>query len=651
MYFQDRKRVFEFIRDHKDEINFRVADGVTEQKFIFDQPWDMEKCQDEICFPEKIDWTYIHNNDREWMWMLSRQNYYLPVMQAYVASGEKKYLQAVFRQIEDWIDTQSDPAGKAYTTWRTLDVGLRLKNWVKILEYVENTGEISDILWKKVEKSMHAQTEYLINSYKPEYALTNWRVLEFHGTFLASVYFQEWEEAEVWIRRSVEILDECIRLQVTTDGFHWEQSYMYHVEMLKCMSEVIWIADHKGIKIPETSREVTKKMADAMVHMVTPMGTQLCYGDSDIEGVAELLGGMYLVFGEETYKYFAPKEPTLNLVCDYGIDAIDRWGKTAGREPEQLDYEHGDVGNYFARTGWSKDDSYLFFKNGFIGSGHGHCDLLHLEIISRGVPILTDSGRYTYRADTPKRQEFKSAKAHNTVLVDQKEFIIQEGSWDNTKLATAIKRPAILNQDVCYLQGAHLGYMDDGVFINRKIIYIKPNIWVITDESFTKMAHTYQQYFHFASGSTLIAGGREIVYADEKQVFRMRAMQKSEISLEETEISPGYNTKYPSKRAVITTRAKGDTSMSVICVAEAVKNEYKIEEVPVRNMSGDRILPQYVHGWKITAGEEAWIIVINHKEEDNPRRQIYLVEDLSVYARTTVFYRKKGSVERHILEY
>ena len=69
MYFQDRKRVFEFIRDHKDEINFRVADGVTEQKFIFDQPWDMEKCQDEICFPEKIDWTYIHN-----MWLPARRN-------------------------------------------------------------------------------------------------------------------------------------------------------------------------------------------------------------------------------------------------------------------------------------------------------------------------------------------------------------------------------------------------------------------------------------------------------------------------------------------------------------------------------------------------------------------------------------------------
>ena len=233
MYFQDRKRVFEFIRTHKDEINFQVADRVTEQKFIFDQPWDMEKCHEEICFPKKIDWTYTHNNDREWMWMLSRQNYYLPLMQAYVATGDQKYLQAVFGQIKDWIDTQSDPEGKAYTTWRTLDVGLRLKNWVKILEYVENTGDISEGLWKKIERSMHAQTEYLMNSWKPSYALTNWRVLEFHGTFLASVYFSEWDEAEEWIRRSVEILDHCIRLQVTTDGFHWEQSYMYHVEMLK----------------------------------------------------------------------------------------------------------------------------------------------------------------------------------------------------------------------------------------------------------------------------------------------------------------------------------------------------------------------------------------------------------------------------------
>lgn len=650
MYFQDRKRVFEFIRTHKDEINFRVADRVTEQKFIFDQPWDMEKCHEEICFPKKIDWTYKHNNDREWMWMLSRQNYYLPLMQAYVATGEQKYLQAVFCQIKDWIDTQSDPEGKAYTTWRTLDVGLRLKNWVKILEYVENTGDISEGLWKKIERSMHAQTEYLMNSWKPSYALTNWRVLEFHGTFLASVYFSEWDEAEEWIRRSVEILDHCIRLQVTNDGFHWEQSYMYHVEMLKCMAEVIWIADHKGIRIPKSSREITKKMADAMVHMRTPMGTQLCYGDSDIEDVAELLGGMYLIFRDETYKYFAPEEPTLDLVCDYGVEAIDCWKAIEGKAPGQMDYEHGDVGNYFARTGWGEDDSYLFFKNGFIGSGHGHCDLLHMEIISKGVPILTDSGRYTYRADTPERQRFKAAKAHNTFLVDEKEFIIQDGSWDNTKLATTIKRPVLLNQEVCYLQGAHLGYMNDGVFVNRKIIYIKPNIWIITDESFTRMEHSYQQYFHFASGS-VIADGREILYADEKQVFRMRVMQKSEIRLEETEISPGYNTKYPSKCAVVTTRAKGDASMTVICIAEQVRKQYKIEAIPVKDMFGNVTPIEYVHGWKITKKDEEWIIIMNHKEEDNPRRQIYLVEDLSVYARTVVFHRKGGEVTSHILEY
>lgn len=131
----------------------------------------------------------------------------------------------------------------------------------------------------------------------------------------------------------------------------------------------------------------------------------------------------------------------------------------------------------------------------------------------------------------------------------------------------------------------------------------------------------------------------------------MRVMQKSEIRLEETEISPGYNTKYPSKCAVVTTRAKGDASMTVICIAEQVRKQYKIEAIPVKDMFGNVTPIEYVHGWKITKKDEEWIIIMNHKEEDNPRRQIYLVEDLSVYARTVVFHRKGGEVTSHILEY
>lgn len=562
MYFRDRDRVFEFIRNHKNE----------------------------ICFPEKVNWTYTYKKDEQWG--REKQDYYLSAVQAYVATGEQKYLQEVFNQIEEWIDVQDELGEKVYTTE---NLGIQLKIWVKVLEYMENTGTISDRLWKKIEKSMHAQTEYLMKSYKKAAVLTDRGVREFHGTFLASVYFSNWDEAEEWVRKSVEILEKSIQLQVTNDGFHWKQSYIYHIKMLKCLSEVIWIADHRKINISEMSRKIIKKMADAIVHMITPMGMQSCCDDNVAVEVSEILGGMYLIFGDETFKYFAPKEPTLNLVCDYGAEAIDRWNETAGKAPEQLDYEHSDVGRCFIRTGWREDNSYLFFKNGFIGSGERHYDLLHVGIISKGNPILTDFGQYPYRADTLTCQEVQVAKAHNTFLVDEEKPVLQDNSYNHMKQVTAIRRPVLLNKEICYLQGAYICYMTEGVFINRKVIYIKPNIWIITDESFAKMTHTYQQYFHFTS-SSLIAGGREIVYADEKQVFRMRVMQKSEICLEEMKIPLGCDTSHSSKCVVVTKRARGDTSMTVICVAEAVRKQHKIEEIPVRNIRREIIPPEYVHG-------------------------------------------------------
>lgn len=649
-YFLDRDRVFDYIKSHKEQVNYRIADKIVEKTFLFDQPWDMEKCFDEISFEKEIDWTYVHNNDREWMWMLNRQHYYLPVMQAYIATGDKKYVNAVLAQMEHWIDTQINPQGKAYTTWRTLDVGLRLKNWIKILEYVMDLGVLSNELFLKIKGSIHSQISYLMKSYKKEYALTNWRILEFHGTFIASVYFREFEESDDWIEKSLEILEECIRLQVMNDGFHWEQSYMYHVEMLLCMSEVLLIADRNQIAVSENIRSITKKMADAMTHMVTPGGTQLCYGDSDAESIKELMGGMALLFDNSIYKYFAVEELNINLVCDYGILALEQWDKIEAKAPTQLDYEHGDVGNYFARSGWGKEDSYLFFKNGFIGSGHGHCDLLHFEIISKGKPILVDSGRYTYRDDTPDRQRFKSAAAHNTFLIDSEEFIIQEGSWDNLKLATAIKRPSVLNREVCYLQGAHLGYIEKGIFVNRKIIYIKPNIWIIVDESFAKGQHTYEQFFHFAKTGVKL-DKNEVIYEDESQKFRLFVSDGSRTELRTTERSLGYNQRYTAESIVITTESNNDTVLPIICIAEEQEESYTVEIIQVLDMNRDAADKSCVSAWKISKGNEKWIILINHKEENHPRRQLYIVENQYVYARAVVFYEKNGENKEYILEY
>lgn len=648
-FLGDRERVAEYIRNQPDSGYMEAADALCENTFLFNQPWDMEKCTEKISFPDKIDWSYVHNHDCEWLWMLNRHSSWICLMQAYTATGDEKYINTFFDQLGQWLDSESDPAGKEETTWRTLEVGLRLKNWIKILEYIIDDDRFDDELLEKMVDSIHRQIEYLINSYTWEDSLSNWKILEFHGALVASVCFPEFPESGEWIRKCIEILDECIQLQVTPEGLHWEQSFMYHGELLLCMKDVILVCRRNQIPLPDTMIETTKRMVDAVAHLITPAGTQPCYGDSDIEDLRGIMAGFGVLFQNKEYSFLGRGCKPVGIVCDFGAEVLDDNSWETCSRPSFLDYAHEDSGNYFLRSGWDDEAGYLFFKNGFLGSGHGHCDLLHIELFSKGNPVLVDSGRYTYREDTPDRQRFKAAAAHNTLLVDGEEFIIQDGSWQNTKTATAIKRPAVINQEVCYLQGAHMGYLDKGVLVNRKIIYIKPEIWVIVDECFANESHVYEQYFHFAADSLEIRG-QDILYTDDKQVFQMSVMQDSRIRKETIEISPAYNSKYTSAGAVVETKSSGTASMTTVCMPESPESHRTVSRMKVYDMNHREVSEDFVTCIRISAEAEEWIVFTNHKEEDE-RRRVYIIDDILIYARTAVFHRKNGTVKKYILEY
>ena len=87
----------------------------------------------------------------------------------------------------------------------------------------------------------------------------------------------------------------------------------------------------------------------------------------------------------------------------------------------------------------------------------------------------------------PGRFEFKDPTAHNTITVDGKFFTVCKDSWECSKLCQPVKQQFFTTDDYEFVQGGHLGYMDmeQGVFVNRKILYIKPDIYVIMDEMYT----------------------------------------------------------------------------------------------------------------------------------------------------------------------
>ena len=85
-----------------------------------------------------------------------------------------------------------------------------------------------------------------------------------------------------------------------------------------------------------------------------------------------------------------------------------------------------DGGYHVQRSGWgrasarSRTSFFLIFDCGPLGEGgHGHYDLLSVEVAAAGGPLLVDPGRFTYSEGPPNlRRWFKGTAAHNTVCVD-----------------------------------------------------------------------------------------------------------------------------------------------------------------------------------------------------------------------------------------
>lgn len=630
------------------------AQRQNQRTFVYDKPWDMEKCFEPIHFPEKIDWHYQYKGDPEWMFMLNRQNFLLDLVLAYLNTREEKYLQTYVAFMEEWQTSEDSYVGRDNTSWRTIDTGIRLKNWVKQLEFLLPQKVLSGEFLLKTLASIYQQVHYLLVDFDfvPGLSLSNWRILEFHGAFIATTFFPELKEAAEFQNVAKERLESCLPLQVTNDGFHWEQSFMYHHEVLLNGMEALQVAKRNGISFGKNYVDVLTRMLVASSHAIAPDFTQISYGDSDKEDMRHILTLGSLILEPKKISHFGLlKEVDFALTVDFGGEvevALEKlWAET--ENDETLDFKHEDVGNYFLRTNWENKSSFLFFKNGFLGSGHGHNDLLHFDLFVKGSPVLVDSGRFTYKEGEPLRLHFKDSKHHNTVTLDKKEYVIQSGSWGNKTVANEVKRPAVINQDYAFLQGMHLGYGAEAV-VNRKIIALKKqDIYLVSDEIFTKEPHSVQQYFHFATPEVQVAENFAS-YETKNSLVKLIPLSKQTLTLEKTELSPSYNLMEPTEKVVLEGAVGEDGYLDVLVAADENQN-LTVKKVPVCDMWNRPVTDKFASGYHLKKDGEEFLILITHGELQPGSRKLYLIEDVPVYGKTVVCHLENGKFVPTVLEY
>ncbi len=211
---------------------------------------------------------------------------------------------------------------------------------------------------------------------------------------------------------------------------------------------------------------------------------------------------------------------------------------------------------------------------------------------------------------------------HNTLTVDGKLFTICKDSWECSKLSQPVKQQFVTGEKYEFVQGGHLGYMDSGVFVNRKIVYIKPDVYILMDECYAQDAHLYEAYYHFNNEGKLDLNGSGAKYtgnACEADFYFL----SPDVSLEKlnTHISRLYNHEEDNETIKASWNGNGFSSCVTVIHTKSAGADapFSCEKIPVKSALKQIEYPaSMAEAIKLTIGETEYVVIICHQEVNSP---------------------------------
>ncbi|HHV32887.1 MAG TPA: heparinase [Clostridiales bacterium] len=649
-FFDDRARVAEYVKANcaqQAEQIIAVANDVVNQKFLFNLRWDMERTYSPVVFEGDIDWLHQPGDDPEWIYAFNRMRFWICLGQAYALTGDEKYAQAFAKQLCSWVDTVKKDDPKNQLAWRTIEAGLRMEYWLKAMCYFEGSPAITDEVMEKFLNSMTEHAEYIMGVYNSYNLMSNWGVLANHGLFLAGVMLPSTPRTAEYRAEALRRLTQEITIQVYEDGMQWEQSPMYHNEVAHDYLDVVILARRNGITLPEVLEKKTHDMCLVDLYGQKPDGNEVSMGDSDEIDVRDIVSKGAYLYHDAELKWGGYERFDFDCIWDLGIEAANEYAALEAKAPKKTAHALHSSGNYYFRSDWGRDASFLHFHCGTLGAGHGHSDQLHFDLFSRGEDILIDAGRYTY-VDKPERYEFKDSTAHNTCTVDGRNFYVCQDSWGCSKLSRAVNQKFADCGKYGYAEGGHLGYYDletGGVFVNRRIVTIDSDLYVVADEFYAGNPHTYRQYFHFNNLGSVSGSGDRFVYSSTKNRAEICLVGNHRSAvLTPTRLSRHYNLAEDNVTLQTELAGNGFTSaFTVISLNPAGEGErVEVEKVPVySNFKEIQFEDRLIEALTITKGARRYTVVVAHQEYASPT-DTFRADGCTGFGNVVVFDRAAG---------
>src|SRR5699024_6816167 len=209
------------------------------------------------------------------------------------------------------------PASES-STWRALEAGLRPENWLRAAALFGQA--LPEELRCRMEESLAEHGAYLEKAHGPFQRLSNWGAIQAHGLFLIGLRLGRTDWQDLALAR----LTENLRHAVGPDGVQWEQSPMYHCEVLHAALDTLLLAVQNCRSVPPELEEKARAMCRALAVWTAPDRTILPQGDSDVIDAGDLLAAGALLFADPLLAAAARGPVCEETLWDFGPDAAAR---------------------------------------------------------------------------------------------------------------------------------------------------------------------------------------------------------------------------------------------------------------------------------------------------------------------------------------
>ena len=505
-----------------------------------------------------------HPSDVKVPWELSRFHQAWWLGKAYWVTGRETYAEKFGALVSDWIE--QNPPGLGVNWSIGMEAAIRAANWIAGFAFFCESRSLDTPFWMRFVRSLHSQGLFIENNLEYARVSGNHYLSDIVGLLFLGMFFQETPFGKRWLGvGSAELEKEMLR-QVDADGVDFEKSTSYHRLVLELFLSSALLCRVNNRPLSRAYESRLERMIAFVMHYSRPDGSVPLWGDADdgrlfrmtldeeINDHRHILSTGAALFGRPD---FARAAGTFHqeTLWYFGGEGFERFrALRAGTEPGSNAFPEGGV--YVMRD----ERIHVFIDAGELGQrgrgGHGHNDTLSFTYWRNGRSIIVDPGTYAYTFDTEARQEFRSTRSHNTVMVDAAELADFDGLWQVRADTTS---PRVLawrtGTEADELEAEHSAYcrLPEPVVVRRLLRLEKPSgRVVIRDCCDGSGVHRLESFLHFAPDvQPAVESERRAVATVGTERYIITASTGS-WSIRETWYSPSYGVRERSRALVLT---------------------------------------------------------------------------------------------------